>query len=221
MRLLQHGRRERLATVMGQPRATMEDWLNLKLGWLKGFAEDVAAWSELMWLTQQVRQQVRQQGLARESAAQFRAQIRPLLSHGVPVQRLAAQVEAYLENEGQAIPQGMNLVGSSEVIESVFGRFKTYLARSGWQEIGRNILLLPLLLCQWGMSTLAAALQTVSGKAVTAWVEKELGPSQQTKYQQVLGRGMNKTEKEERPPPTAAVAVEESSRSPPEDRKVA
>jgi hypothetical protein len=227
LRLWPQLRRERLAALLGKTAAETDDWLEAKLGWLQGFREEVACWSELVGLAQQVRQQVRQQGLARESAAHFRQQIRPSLSGRAPVQRLASQVEAYLEDEGAALPAGAKVLGSSEVLESAFGSFKNGLARSGWPEIGRNLLLLPLLLCQWGVQTVAAALQTVSCQAVRKWVRQELGPSQQSKYRQVLGRRPDPAAGEQKPPPPAppppetAIPGDGSGRSPPEDRNVA
>src|SRR5207302_1485648 len=132
--------------------------------------------------------------------------------------KTAAEADDWLE---------VKLLGSSEVIESAFGSFKGCLTRSGWQEIGRNILLLPLLLCQWGVQTVAAALQAVSCQAVGEWVSKELGPSQQSKYWQVLGRRKDPAAGEQKPPPPAtpppetAIPGDGSGRSPPEDRKVA
>jgi hypothetical protein len=214
----------RLARVLEKTTAETESWLTEKLGWLTDFTQEIAVWSELLTLTQRVRHQVRQQGLERGSAQQFQQSIRPQLSTQGQVQRLAKEVETYLEEEGRKVPSGQKLLGSSEVIESTFGKFKTYLERSRWPEIGKNILLLPVLLCSWGLETVATALQTVSCQAVQEWTRKELGPSRQSKYRQVLGPDRQEASGEEPPPPKApppAAAHPAVTRAPPEDRQAA
>jgi hypothetical protein len=225
LRLQQRGRLDRLAAVLGQSSVATQQWLSDKLGWLQEFAADVATWSELLWLTQQVRQQVRQHGLGQESPRQFRQHIRPRLSEGAAVQRLAQAVESYLQEQGQVIPAGQQLLGSSEVIESVFGKYKGYLERSRWPEIGSNVLLLPVLLCSWGLDTLATALQAVSCAKVAAWVTDEFGASRQAHYRQVLGEEKAEPE-EDKPPPARPQSVLEGggrggSRAPPQDKQVA
>lgn len=225
LRLQQTGRWERLACVLGQTPAATQQWLKKTLGWLEEFAEEVATWSELVWLTAGVRQQVRQYGLGQDSVRQFRQDILPHLSGRPLVQRLTQSVQEYLHEQGQAMPSGQSLLGSSEVIESAFGKYKSYLERSRWQEIGSNILLLPVLLCTWGLETLATALQTVSCRAVAEWVRGEFGVSRQAQYRQVLGTDALDPEGDKPPPARPQSAAQgggqENSRAPPQDIQVA
>jgi hypothetical protein len=215
--------RQRLAAVLGQTAEQSAAWLTEKLGWLTTFTEEIAVWSALLELAQRVRQQVRQEGLGQDSARQFQQTLAAPLGRPEPVQRLAGAVADYLREQGQRVPEGQQLLGSSEVIESTFGKFKSYLERSRWPEIGKNVLLLPVLVCSWGLETVAAALQEVSCQAVQQWAEATLGSSRQSKYRQVLG-AERAAAPDEKPPPRApqqAAGDPEGSRAPPENRQAA
>ena len=102
--------------------------------------------------------------------------------------RLAAQIEDFLSAEGGKIPAGQALLGSSEVIESVFGSYKQYGERGVWSEIGSNVLLLPVLLVTVTTDLLWRALQAVRGRAVWAWCREHLGKSRQQRFRQVFGK---------------------------------
>ena len=88
------------------------------------------------------------------------------------VPRLAEQIEGFLSAEGAKVATGQALLGSSEVIESVFGSYKQYVERSVWSEIGSNVLLLPVLLVTVTTELLGRALQAVRGREVWAWCQR-------------------------------------------------
>ena len=108
------------------------------------------------------------------------------------VQGLTEQIEGFLSVEGKKVPAGQALLGSSEVIESLFGSYKQYVERSVWSEIGSNVLLLPVLVVTLTTELLRRALTAVCGAEVRAWCAEHLGASRQQRFGQVFGKSSKK-----------------------------
>ena len=136
--------------------------------------------------------------------------------------RLSEQIEEFLNEEGKKVPARQALLGSSEVIESVFGSYKQYVERSVWSEIASNVLLLPVLLVTLSTQLLHRALTAVCMADVRSWCAQNLGPSRQKRFGQVFGKSKervgqssgseeSKTAEEQqpacRPPPSDKVAA--------------
>jgi len=78
------------------------------------------------------------------------------------------------------------LLGSSEVIESVFGKFKTVehdQAKSGFTSM---LLGLPALLSKTTQDVVKKAMETVSTKKVIEWFKENIGQSVQSKRKELL-----------------------------------
>ena len=103
------------------------------------------------------------------------------------VPRLAEQIAGFLSEEGGKAPAGQACLGSSEIIESVFGSYQQYVERGVWSEIGSNVLLLPVLVATWTTGLLGRALQAVGCRDVLMWCRAHLGKSRQQRFRHVFG----------------------------------
>jgi hypothetical protein len=212
----------RLATVLQKPVAETQSWWQETFGWLEEFRAELLLWRHWWTLVCQAEEQVRAEGIHAESGQQFRASLPATSREDARVRRLTDQIEEFLNEEGQQVPAGQALLGSSEVIESVFGSYKQYVERSVWSEIGSNVLLLPVLLVTLSTELLRRALTAVCVADVRSWCAKNLGPSRQKRFGQVFGKSKervvqpagseeSKTPEEHqpvcRPPPSDKVAA--------------
>lgn len=207
----------RLAAALELPVAETRQWWQDTFGWLEAFRSDLRLWSQFWDLVCRAEEQVRATGLHAAAGQVFRRGLRPG-DGAVRVQRLAEQIETFLTAEGQQVPAGQAWLGSSEIIESVFGSYKQYVERSVWSEIGSNVLLLPVLLVTLSTTLLSRALQAVRGLDVVSWCREHLGKSRQQRFRQVFGQTKEKktaraASAEGWPPPEAEAAC----RPPPSD----
>src|SRR5262249_49322539 len=92
----------------------------------------------------------------------------------------------YLEEEVKAVPQAETWLGSSDVIESLFGQYKHASGRAPFPEIGGNVLLLPVLSSELSGELIRTALEAVPGSAVKQWVQENVGDSTLAKIHRVL-----------------------------------
>ncbi len=79
------------------------------------------------------------------------------------------------------MPVGQSWLGSSDVIESLFGKYKYFLEKSPEGEVGASVLALPLLTVDLTAELVQEALLTVSVQDVRSWANDYLGPSNLSK----------------------------------------
>jgi hypothetical protein len=178
----------RLAAALEMPEAAACVWWQETFGWLEEFRSDLETWSQYWELVCRAEAQVRAEGLSAAAGQQYRAALPRPRGSDARVPRLAEQIEGFLAAEGGKVATGPALLGSSEIIESVFGSYKQYVERSVWSEIGSNVLLLPVLLVTVTTALLGRALQAVRGREVWAWCREHLGQSRQQRFRQVFGK---------------------------------
>ena len=98
----------------------------------------------------------------------------------------ARRVQAALAVEGGRIPAGQTWLGSSLVIESLFGKYKAQAARGPSGEMGLGVLALPVLTSALHNGLLREALETVSWQEVQQWQHEQLGDSAAQRKRQLL-----------------------------------
>ena len=92
----------------------------------------------------------------------------------------------FVREEGQKVPVGATYLGTSDVLESLFGKYKMLVARTPGGEITANVLVIPLLVTNLTADLLKAALQSVRKLDVDLWLANNLGPSPQSMKREVL-----------------------------------
>jgi hypothetical protein len=149
-----------------------------KLAWVQEFHSALHEWQEALQVVAITESLVRQEGFYRGLHSQLNKQL-----VGIATTPLARRVRAELlhfvaEEASQARPHE-HLPGSSEVIESVFGKFK-YLerdqARSGLTGF---LLSVCALVATTTQEVIRQALETVSTQDVLKWCKDHLGLSVQ------------------------------------------
>ena len=86
------------------------------------------------------------------------------------------------------------LLGSSEVIESVFGKFKNIekdQAKSGFTSL---LLGLPAIVSKTTKEVLQKTMETVPVRKISEWCKKNIGQSAQSKRRENFAEPKNKTE---------------------------
>jgi hypothetical protein len=76
---------------------------------------------------------------------------------------------------------GQSWLGTSDVIESLFGKYKCSLEKSPDGEVGASVLALPLLTVDLTAELVHEALLTVSAQDVRSWADEIIGPSNLSK----------------------------------------
>ncbi len=156
------------------------DELKAKLGWLGAYRQAVEEWSQWHELIQVVVRLVRRRGIDRDTVAELRRRFDTM--KWWPSGRDAAEemIRFIEEQAWVARVGGERLIGSTEVLESLFGEFKSLQGQQSESGLTGLMLVLGSLVSPWTPEEFQAALKAIPGKAVQPWVEDQLGVTVQS-----------------------------------------
>jgi hypothetical protein len=155
-----------------------------KLGWLFSHRTDIQTYSEMLALIGSVQTQIKNQGLHDRSLAQWLESLPQNLPSSVitpevnpRVQKIQAGIEEYLVDEVKKIPDKEILLGTSDVIESLFGKYKIFAQRRPIKELGASILLISLSMIEITLDLVKEAMESTRFIDVVAWTKSIFGSS--------------------------------------------
>jgi hypothetical protein len=154
-----------------------------KLGWLRKFAPPVRRWGEMLAVVGVVEHYVRHEGI-RVGAAKDLAGLLPK-STIPPVQRLRKQLLEFVQEQGQQARDGERLLGSSEVLESIIGKFKHVAGEGGRHGLTGMVLSIGALVGKLTVATVQAAMTEVTTPEVWDWCRSHLGATVQSVRQRI------------------------------------
>jgi hypothetical protein len=148
--------------------------LEEKLGWLRQFREGLTRWSQMEQTIDVVVDFVRTQGLYRRAGKDLRKRLRQL-PVGETAKRLGEDLATFVDEQARPLRRGERLPGSSEVLESCFGKFKALEREQS--KGGFTGLLLALAACvsKRTQAVVHNALRTSKTADVIGWIKTKLG----------------------------------------------
>ena len=166
----------RVLRLLDQPAADVA--VAERYGWLREYREALAGWTSEHAVVQAALGQVRQHGLGRESAAELEA-VWAEIAWTPGAWDVAARLRASVRREGAQAAAGERLVGSTEVLESAFGKLKRVERSYAGDGFTGLVLSLGAMTGTWSEADLCQALAAVPQKKAEGWVNRVLGKSVQ------------------------------------------
>jgi hypothetical protein len=151
-----------------------------KLGWLFSYRTEIQTYSQMLELISSVQAQVKNQGLHEQSLSDWLESLHPereIYSYPPRVEKVKGIIEEYLADEISKIPDDLTMLGSSDVIESLFGKYKIFAQRRPIKEIGASILLIPLSTIEITINRVKEAMESTSFMDVVEWSKSIFGSS--------------------------------------------
>jgi hypothetical protein len=149
-----------------------------KLGWLRKYAPQVRRWGEMLAVIGATEHYVRHEGIHCRAADELAAL---LPKPTTPVaKRLRKQLLEFVQDQAQQARQGERLLGSSEVLESIIGKFKHVAGERGQHGLTGMVLSIGALVGKQTVATVENALSEISNHEVWDWCRSHLGPTVQS-----------------------------------------
>jgi hypothetical protein len=126
-------------------------------------------------------------GLSHAAPMQVRTELAALEPLAAPVADFRTRLLEHVDREAAKLPAGANWLASSDIIESVFGHYKTFTARGPLKEVGRLVLLIPAFLSELSAPVIREAMTSVRGIDVEQWVQSNLGLSMLARRRRAFG----------------------------------
>lgn len=165
--------------ILSQPSAVVSpkvtaERLQDKLGWLNEFRAAIGEWSEWQQLVQAAVTFVNQRGLY-SGAVRDLKRILPQSSQHASSRELAATILAFVRQQARKVRRGERLPGSTEILESCFGKFKVLEREQSKGGFTSLLLAFGSLLGHTTQQAITLALQQSPTQVVTDWCRQHLG----------------------------------------------
>lgn len=157
----------------------------LRYGWLRDYRAAIEKWSRWEATVRASVSYVRGRGLSLDSESGLREHLSELPPE-LYDQTLATELGTFVRQSSAAAGPGECLVGSTEVLESLFGKWKTLERQESQSGITGLVLSLGALLGAWPQSRIQAALEATPVKHVVAWCQENLPSSVQSQRRLAL-----------------------------------
>lgn len=151
-----------------------------KLGWLGDYREAIERWCQWHEVVQVVVRHVRRCGIVEDSVETLGRQFEAmkLTPSG---QQVAEAMMSFVEEQAWACwPDGRRLIGSTEVLESLFGELKALEGQQSEGGLTGLMLAAGALTSTWSDVEVEQGLKATPWKKVKAWIEKYVGMTVQS-----------------------------------------
>ncbi len=151
-----------------------------KFGWLKGYREEIKGWEALLEITSSVESFVRSKGLHKGCHKDLQKQL-VCLAITEQSKRVRSELLFFVAQESSKAKPGEVLVGSSEVIESSFGKQKNLEGNHATGGFTSLLLALGAIVAPTTTEVIQKALEAVRTKEIRKWCKEKLGKTIQAK----------------------------------------
>lgn len=155
--------------------------LQQKLGWLAEYRSALTAWAELLAVARRAVSYVRATGYHRHAAKELKRCLLPLV-RTPGGDRLQAGIVTFVREQSRGIKKGRHVLGSSEVLESLLGKYKRIQGTHSKGGMTGSLLNIGAAALRKTSDTIQKALVTIPVAMVAKWVRDHLGltiPAQQ------------------------------------------
>jgi hypothetical protein len=156
-----------------------------RFGWLGEYREALNEWNEVMRVVGTTLEFIRVEGYHREGALQLRARLGEV--HAPPAARTAAALTTFVADQAKLACGQERLLGSTEVLESLFGKLKRLEGQQRQSGFTRLVLGLAASVATLTQDYLCQALTEIQTKHISQWCEQNLGISVQAQRHRALG----------------------------------
>jgi hypothetical protein len=156
-------------------------WANARefkrvFGWLDNYEEELGDCWMMMHLGQETCRIIKAEGIHSESLEKCRQMLKER-TEGPRQRRYAEGIREYLIEVESKLRPGERLLGSSDIIESLFGKYKFLMERSPQKTITRLILAIGALTSRRTPELIREAMEAVKIDSVEKWFRKYIGES--------------------------------------------
>jgi hypothetical protein len=150
-----------------------------KLGWLADYELDLLRWNQMVSLTREAERKLKESGMNDKTLGNFEKD--KFVFTDSYLNSFQQNIIDYIAIQCEKIKNQSTFLASSDVIESLFGKYKHFSARCPFKEMGQMLLTICLSTMNLTASIIKNALETISFSDVEAWFDEVFGQSMLSK----------------------------------------
>lgn len=172
--------------------------LRRKLAWLREYRRPLAAWAQLLEIAEAAESYVRREGYHPAAADELEKELLGL-GRTSACRRMKGGLVAFVAEQSKGLASGQHLLGSSEVLESLLGKYKRIQGTHSKGGMTGSLLTLGAAVLEKSPAVVQAAMVTVPVAAVGQWVREKLGLTMPAQHALAFPRNKNSLKKALRP----------------------
>jgi hypothetical protein len=149
-----------------------------KLGWLRKFAPQIRRWEEMLAVTEATEHYVRHEGIHSRASEELAAVLPTATTRAA--RQLRKRLLEFIQAESTQARTGERLLGSSEVLESIIGKFKHLSGERGHHGMTGMVLSLGALVGHHAVAKVQDAMHEITNHDVWEWCHSHLGSTVQS-----------------------------------------
>jgi len=165
--------------------------LEAKIGWLREYREALEEWSQLLAVAEAATDHVRRHGYHSTARGELSQKLANRITTAAALRMRDAMLEFVEQQSAATNPGGEHLIGSSEILESLIGKYKQLQSTHSKGGMTAMLLSLGAIVSQRTHGTIREALGKVRSIDVSEWCRQKLGITLQALRKLALER--NKT----------------------------
>ncbi len=165
--------------------------LKEKFAWLAAYQNSLKNWSQMVQITRFVETQIKLCGLNQEIFSIIQQHLAIEVNY---LKRFAQKIIDYLTMELSPIQPGQTLLATTDILESLFGKYKQFSSRSPLKQIGQIFLSICLSTLNLTTTVVKEALETVRFLDVEDWAAQVFGQSMLSKRRILFSASTSDTE---------------------------
>lgn len=155
---------------------------------IREYKLDLEEWRCMLDLANNLKNAVIKYGMSQETQEKFFDDTKNIVLWTERLNKIRQDAAEYLHHECDKLPHGERFLGCSDVIESVFGKYKLFSGKSPMKEIGKSVLAIPAFVGNYTISDVYEAMQCTTLKQVKEWLQINIGDSMMSKRIKAIGR---------------------------------
>ncbi|MEZ6154128.1 MAG: hypothetical protein R3C09_28865 [Pirellulaceae bacterium] len=161
-----------------------DERLQAKFAWLQEYRSDISLWCSLLAIADASLDLVRREGYCEATGAAIAPLLQPHCDTEVK-RKLASELIEQVKHECSKVPSGSRMPGSTEILESSFGKLQSLEGSHSKSGFTSLILVWAALFGTTTIETIRVAMATTATKHVRVWVKTNLGQTVQSKRTQL------------------------------------
>ena len=149
------------------------------MGWLIDYSKDIETWYRFIIIAAAARYCVRMEGIHTNIVGSFEEAIGPI-KMGFEELQFADRVSIFLLEQSKGIKLGDRFIGSTEVIESIFGKIKYMEHEQTAFGFTSLVIVAMAFVGPTDEETIADAIKSIKQSDIDNWKTKEIGMSVQS-----------------------------------------
>ena len=145
--------------------------------WINDYQDEIKEWHQICSILVLAKNEVKINGLQSQTTINFQEKINAMENTSVRLNKITGNLSNFLKEETKGIPEGEKWLGTSDIIESIFGKYKIFSSRTTMRGIGKVILTIPVFTSSITIEKIKIAMETISINTLSNWINENLGPS--------------------------------------------